>query len=87
MSIRLGYISVFFLLKIFLEHAIDMKNESFIYFTITYEINNFDDNFLNIDFRKKRILFNETTLRTLPFIKVSLKSNGLSILEKIHENK
>ena len=30
-----------------------MKNESFIYFTITYEINNFDDNFLNIDFRKK----------------------------------
>ena len=32
---------------------------------------------------KKRILFNETTLRTLTFIKVSLKSSGPSISEKI----
>ena len=60
-----------------------MKNESFIFFAITYEINNF----LNNDFRKKkkkkRILLNETTLRTLPFLKVSLKSSGLSISEKI----
>ena len=35
-------------------------------------------------FQKKRILFNETTLRTLPFIKVSLKLSVLSISEKIH---
>ena len=60
-----------------------MKNESFIIFTITYEINLSADNFLNIDFRKKLILFNETTLRTLPFTKVSLKSSGPSISEKI----
>ena len=62
-----------------------MKNESFIFFTITYEIYNFKlstDNFLNNDFRKKLILFNETTLRTLPFTKVSLKSRGPSIPDK-----
>ena len=40
-----------------------MKNENFIFFTITYEINKCSaDNFLNFDFRKKLILFNETTL-------------------------
>ena len=40
MSIRLGYISVFIYSKSFLKHAIDMKNQSFIFLTITYEINN-----------------------------------------------
>ena len=39
-SIRLGYTSVFFYSK-FLKHAIDMKNESFNFFTIRYERNNF----------------------------------------------
>ena len=33
--------------------------------------------------KKKRILLIETTLRTLPLTKVSLKSSGLSISEKI----
>ena len=42
------------------------------------------DNFLNNYFFKKRILFIETTLRTLPFTKVLLKSSGSSISEKIH---
>ena len=40
------------------------------------------NNFLNNDFRKKRESFIETTLRTLLFTKVSLKSSGLSISEK-----
>ena len=39
--------------------------------------------FLNNDFRKKRVSFIETSLRTLLFTKVSLKSSGLSISEKI----
>ena len=48
------------------------------------KMKSYADNFLNNDFRKKkRILFIETTLRTLPFTKVSLKSSGLSISEKI----
>ena len=34
-------------------------------------------------FRKKRVSFIETTLRTLLFTKISLKSSGLSISEKI----
>ena len=42
-----------------------------------------DDNFLSNDFLEKRMLFVETTLRTLPFIKVSLKSRGSSFSEKI----
>ena len=41
------------------------------------------DNFLNNDYRKKLILSIETTLRTLPFTKISLKSSGPSISEKI----
>ena len=42
-SCPLGWLCIcfFFLLKFFLKHAIDMKNESFIFLTITYEINNF----------------------------------------------
>ena len=56
-----------------------MKNQSLIFFTITYEMNNF----LNNNFRDKQILLIETTLRTLPSIKVSLKSSGSSISEKI----
>ena len=43
------------------------------------------DKFLNNDFHKKRMLFIENTLRTLSFIKVSLKSSGSSISEKIHQ--
>ena len=35
---------------------------------------------------KKRVSFIETTLRTLLFTKVSSKSNGLSISEKILNN-
>ena len=40
-----------------------MKNQSFIFFTITYEINNFlnADNFLNNDLHKKLTLFIEIT--------------------------
>ena len=34
---------------------------------------------------KKRILFIETKLRTLPFTKVLLKSSDLSISEKIQQ--
>ena len=41
------------------------------------------DNFLNNDFRKKLILSNETTLRTLPFAKISLKWSGPLISEEI----
>ena len=73
MLIRLGITFIFYS-KSFLKHAIDMENQSFIFFTIAYELNNLNaDNFLNNDFRIKRMLFNEITLRTLPFIKVSLK--------------
>ena len=39
--------------------------------------------FLNNDFRKKLILFIETTLSTLPFTKISLKSSGSFISEKM----
>ena len=46
---------------------------------ITENVNGFLDN----DFHKKRISFIETPLRTLLFTKVSLKSIGLSISEKI----
>ena len=65
-----------------------MKNESFIFFTITYEIKITlnADNLLNNYFRKKLILSIETTLRTLPFPKISLKSSGPSISEKIPYN-
>ena len=44
------------------------------------------NNFLNNDFRKKRVSFIET-LRTLLFTQVSLKSSGLSISEKIRNRK
>ena len=37
----LGITFSFFYSKYFLKHAIDMKNQSFIFFTITYELNNF----------------------------------------------
>ena len=62
-----------------------MKNESFIFFTITYEINNFKnaDNLLNNYYSKKLILSIETILRTTPFPKISFKSSGPSISEKI----
>ena len=62
-----------------------MKNESFIFFTILHTkwITLNADNFLNDDFRKKLMLSIETTLRTLLFTKISLKSSGPSISEKI----
>ena len=48
-----------------------MKNESFISFSITCKKKTFNgDNFLSKDFRKQRILFIKTTLRTQPFTKV-----------------
>ena len=61
-----------------------MKNPSFIFFTITYEIQITlnSDNFLNNDFRKRLILFLEITSKSLPFTKVSLKLSGSSISEK-----
>ena len=55
-------------------------NSSLLY---TKYINLNADNFLNNDFRKIRLLLIETTLRTLPFTKVSLKSSGSFISEKI----
>ena len=62
------YLLLFFTQKFF-KHAINMKNQSSIFFPITNELNNFNvDNFLNDDFRKKLMLFIElATLRTLPF--------------------
>ena len=41
MFIRLGIAVSFFSQKVLLKHATDMKKQSFIFFTITYELNNF----------------------------------------------
>ena len=41
LDISFFFFFFFFLLNKFLKHAIDMTSESFIFFTITYEINSF----------------------------------------------
>ena len=56
-----------------------MKNLSFLFFTITYEIYNLK----MISAKKTSIIYWNYIKNTILFTKVSLKSSGLSISEKI----